>query len=119
MAYKYDPKYAELLFEHLSKGFSFASFGGDIGIVRSTLYEWVDIFPEFKEAKIKGEQAGLRVYENALLAKATGNDNMGVDLKLVDNSCLIFALKTRFHRVYGEKKASSEDDELVVNENQD
>lgn len=39
------------LVEHMSGGLSFESFGAVAGCSRSTLYQWLDEFPEFKEAR--------------------------------------------------------------------
>jgi hypothetical protein len=48
---KYDESFPDLLIDHMSKGFSFASFAGVVSVTRDTLYKWVDKHPDFKEAK--------------------------------------------------------------------
>ncbi len=101
--YKYDESYPDLLVKHLSQGLSFESFGGTVGVARSTVYKWIDDYPEFCEAKQVGIQKALEFYEKILSAKVSGQDIEGFDPKKSDTSCLIFALKTRFHEIYGDR----------------
>lgn len=99
----YKPEYCELLEKHLSYGFSFDSFT-DAGVCLSTLYNWVDNYPDFKTAKKIGTQKALKFHENLLRQKLTGMDTEKVKSKKIDTACLIFALKTRFHATYGERQ---------------
>lgn len=100
---KYKPEYCEMLLDHLSKGFSYDSFGGDIGICRATMYNWEEAHPEWKEAKIQGQKNGQKFFEQRLIAKISGQEIDGIDLKKIDVTCLIFALKTRYWKTYSEK----------------
>jgi hypothetical protein len=60
------------------------------------LYEWETTYPEWKEAKKIGYQESLNYYESRLAKKA--------DKKTAGElNAIIFALKTRFHREYGEQ----------------
>ena len=47
---KYKPEYAEQLIAHMSDGSSFMSFGAEVGVGRTTLYDWVHTYPEFAQA---------------------------------------------------------------------
>ena len=47
---KYDPKYCEMIIEHMSDGASMTSFAAEIGVARSTINEWGEKNPEFSEA---------------------------------------------------------------------
>lgn len=102
--HKYRPEYCEMLIRHLAQGLSIQTFGGTIGVVRSTVYKWVDEMPEFKEAKLIGLQKAQEFFEKRLIAKVAGQKIQGIDSKTIDTSCLIFALKTRFHETYSEKQ---------------
>lgn len=102
--HKYRHEYCEMLIQHLDKGLSIQTFGGTIGVARSTVYKWADEFKEFKEAMEIGKQKAQEFYEKRLVAKTAGQTIKGVDSKLVDTTCLIFALKTRFHETYGERQ---------------
>lgn len=97
---KYKPEYAVKLRDHLSKGYSFESF--HIGVARSTKYEWLKSVPEFKQAHDEGLEQGLALLESLLLGKATGH-NPKYDPKNCDLGAIIFPLKTRFHKIYGDK----------------
>lgn len=128
----YKPEYIPLLIEHMKKGFSFETFGVTIGYSRKTLYVWADEFEEFQEAKDFAFENAQQFYEKRLHAKLKGRvdhddmflkdedgyyvtEDVGedvearvinpdyIDPKLVDNTLLIFALKTRFHKTYGDK----------------
>lgn len=101
--YKYKKAYAKRLEEHLAAGYSFESFGGDIRVAKSTMYEWLKEIPEFKEAHDRGLKKGLQLYETILKAKVSGMGAPGFDPKRGDTTALIFTLKTRFHKIYGDK----------------
>jgi predicted DNA-binding transcriptional regulator AlpA len=95
-----------MIIKHLSGGLSLQTFGGVVGVARSTVYKWIDDIPEFKKAKDIGVQRAQDFFEKRLLAKVAGQDlsHKGIDSKKIDTTALIFALKTRFHETYGEKK---------------
>ena len=59
---KYDPKFAELLFRHLSKGLSFSCF--DVGVSHSTLLNWLR-HDSFAMARERGEKKRLQLLEAA------------------------------------------------------
>ncbi len=101
---KYKKEFCEMLVKHMSQGYSFASFPAVIGVCRTTLYEWEKNRPAFKKAKKQGEAAALKMFERILTAKISGQKIDNFDPKKSDTACLIFALKTRFHRQYGEKQ---------------
>lgn len=101
---QYKKEYCQLLIDHMSQGYSFGSFGGDIGVTRKTLYNWLKEFDEFREAKEIGYKKALKMFESRLLAKVSGQKLKNVDPKLIDTACLIFGLKTRFHKDYGEQQ---------------
>jgi regulator of sigma D len=110
---KYEPEFCQKLIDHMSKGKSFESFGHVAKAGRRTLYDWVERHPEFKEAKEKAEAAALEFFESRLVAGISGQKIPNFDHKMSNSTLLIFALKTRFHKVYGEKKAEvDEDDDL-------
>lgn len=56
---KYRPHYPEMLLEHMRKGYNFKSFGAvtDPLASEATLWRWIDMHPEFREARKLG--AGL------------------------------------------------------------
>jgi hypothetical protein len=111
MSYKYDPKFCQIVYDHLKSGLSLSCVGPSLiteknpyGVARSTVYEWIEAHPEFREAVEAGQQLAQKFYEQRLTAKISGQKINGVNTKDIDTSCLIFALKTRFHKDYGEKQ---------------
>lgn len=70
----YDPKFCEMLVEHMSKGFSYESFAGVVSVSLDTLYNWEHLNPDFSEAK-----------------------------KIAVNKCRIFWEQTGIHGAWGGK----------------
>jgi DNA-binding XRE family transcriptional regulator len=95
-----------MLIKHMATGMSYESFGAEVNVGKTTIYEWEKQHPDWKEAKEIAMLKAHSFFEKRLIAKTSGQkfNNENFDAKLIDNSCLIFALKTRFHKTYGEKK---------------
>jgi hypothetical protein len=102
----YRAEYCEQLIDHMAKGKSFESFGGKIRVGRQTLYDWTNAHSEFMEAKSIGQMSALDYLETRLTAKISGQkfSDKNFNPKDIDTAMTIFALKTRFHKIYGEKK---------------
>lgn len=47
---KYKPEYCQMLIDHMSNGYSFATFAAIVKCHVDTLYNWVNLFPAFSEA---------------------------------------------------------------------
>lgn len=54
------------------EGLSDEQIAGNMGIAKSTLYEWKKRYPEFADALSKGKEVADYEVENALYKKATG-----------------------------------------------
>ena len=99
------------LIEHFKEGRSFESFAGrdDVMVGRSTIYDWVDKYEEFRIAKEIGESKALYFYETLLNAISRGKtikDSKGevvFDPKKSDPKSVMFVLKTRFHKIYSDR----------------
>jgi hypothetical protein len=111
----YKEEYDQLLVTHMSQGYSFESFGADVGCGRRTLFDWVERYPSFKEAQKEGYEKGKKLFEGILMAKVRGLDAKGMDLKKSDTACLIFALKTRYRDTYSEKVEVSHSGDIKIN----
>lgn len=59
----YKPEYCEQLIEHMSQGLSFESFAGRINTTKQTLYTWTQQYPDFLDAKKRGEEKSREVWE--------------------------------------------------------
>jgi hypothetical protein len=65
---KYEKKYCDMLIDHMSNGYSFQSFAGEISVTIKTLYNWCDTYPDFLHAMEIGRAKGLN-YDEKLLTK--------------------------------------------------
>ena len=101
----YKPEYCQLLIDHMRSGLSFSTFSGVVEVTRKTLYKWVEIYPEFSDAKSIAFSKSQMFYEKLLRNKASGVSGS----RGYDTSCIIFSLKTRFHKDYSEKHEEKED----------
>jgi hypothetical protein len=103
---KYKKEFPEILLKSMSKGHSFEASMADFGCCRETGYDWVKRFPAFALAKKAGEAAALKFLEQLAIAKLTGVIPKGLQQKgskKISSTMIIFFLKTRFHKIYGEK----------------
>jgi hypothetical protein len=114
----YREEYDQMLISHMSHGYSFESFCAVINRGRRTLFDWLEMFPSFKEAKEIGHEKAKQMYETVLIAKIRGQDTKGIDLKKSDSRLLEFALKTRFKESYSERTeiAQVNDIKIVIDE---
>lgn len=111
----YKEEYDQLLIAHMSQGYSFESFGADVGCGRRTLFDWADRYPSFRDAQREGYERGKKLFEGLLIAKMRGIDAKGMDLKKSDTACLIFALKTRYRDTYSEKVEVAHSGDVKIN----
>ena len=70
---KYKPEYCQLLIEHMGNGMSFRSFAGTVNCGIRTIYDWCDLFPEFKVAKAIAQAKCEEYYTRLGIDMATGN----------------------------------------------
>ncbi len=94
---KYQPEYCETLIEHLGAGYSFESFAGLLRVNKSTIYNWLVLYPEFKEAKEVADGLSRLWAETQLKLQVQG------DAK-ANPIPLIFFLKNRFPNEWRDRK---------------
>lgn len=73
---KYDPAFVDMVLPFMEQGYSTTALAGHIGVSRSTLYLWMDEYPEFSDAVKEGMAASAIWWENCLrdnAAKGEGN----------------------------------------------
>jgi hypothetical protein len=96
MPAKYEPRFCQLLIEHMSEGLSIEAFAGVIRVHKDTIYEWAKVHPEFKEAKAIGEGAS-RLYWERLGRDHIINESFGKDGgKSLNSSVWIYNMANRF-----------------------
>lgn len=59
---EYDPKYCQMVIEHMAQGGTFETFAGELRHSKQTLYNWMNVYPEFMDAKKIGESLSLQYY---------------------------------------------------------
>lgn len=117
---KYKEEYCELLIKHMKMGKSFQSFPSSIYaydkqmVGLQTLYDWERKYPEFADAKELAMQEALSYFETRAFAKTSGQKIDGIDAKSIDAYVLMGMLKTRFHKIYGDKVQHSVDDNSKI-----
>jgi hypothetical protein len=85
---KYDPKFCDMLIEHMSNGLSFEAFAGLLKVSRDVLYRWTKSHEEFAEAKKVATEACRKWWEQA------GID--GLHSKSFSSAVWIYNMKCRF-----------------------
>lgn len=71
---EYRPEYCQLLIEHMRQGGSVRTFGAVTNppVSRQTVYDWLDRYPAFLDAKNQGEPLAERFWEQLLKSGASG-----------------------------------------------
>jgi len=111
----YKPEYCTMLLKHMSDGYSFASFGAIVHCGAQTLYDWIAKHEDFKDAREEGQAKALYWFEQFLRAGLTGAKIEVNNQKVkIDKILLIFSLKTRFHKIYGEKHREDQEDRGIT-----
>lgn len=87
---EFKEEYCEMLVEHLSKGLSFSSFAGVIGVCEDTVYRWAKEHPTFSESKKIGWPKSKLMWEQMGIDGANGT------LEKFNTGAWIFNLKNRF-----------------------
>lgn len=65
---KYKPEYCEQVVAFMAQGFSVEAFAGHVWVSKDTLYEWMERYPEFKEAVAIGRERSRVWWEEAARA---------------------------------------------------
>lgn len=95
----YRIEYCDKVIAHMSKGFSFESFAGEVGVCKDTLYEWVKNHKEFSDSKNIGFELNRRFWEKVGIDIATGT---GVASN-GNATAFIFNMKNRFKNEWRDK----------------
>lgn len=105
----YKPEFCDIVIKEMAEGVSVDAIGCKLisenkphGVVRSTVYKWMEDFPEFKEAIDTGNQLHQSSLEKNINLKASGGKNC----KNIDFNSSAFLLRTKFHKTYSEKTHS-------------
>lgn len=87
--FKYKKENCELLVDHMTKGLSYESFAGLVGVTRDCLYKWEKAHVEFGEAKRVGKEKMLLLFERM------GIQAMAGKIKGFNAATYIFTMKNK------------------------
>lgn len=99
---KYTSEHCETAIKILANGESIAAVCAEIGIARSTFYEWKDSHPEFNKAVSIGLQKSQRDWEKL------GRSGISGEIDKFSPSPWIFTMKNRFREDYQEEKQDND-----------
>lgn len=89
-----------MLIEHMSKGLSFQSFAGVIGVHKDTIYHWLKIHDDFSDAKGIGFAKSLLLWEqmgiDGLYAQTHRDEDGSVSTVKINANLYAFNMKNRF-----------------------
>jgi hypothetical protein len=91
----YTEAYCTQLITHMEEGLSFESFAGAIGVCKQTLYNWIEQYPEFLDAKKAGFEKSRLTWERIGLKIAKNGEG--------NPTAFIFNMKNRFKDEWKDK----------------
>lgn len=84
---EYDPEFCDRAISFLADGFSVAALAGELSVARSSIYKWMEDYPEFSDAVKVGQAKATLWWEKANRSLAmTGEGNA---------TACVFGLKNR------------------------
>jgi predicted adenine nucleotide alpha hydrolase (AANH) superfamily ATPase len=86
-ATSYDVKYCDMLINHMAEGMSIEAFAGKIRVSKQTIYNWMKMYDEFREAKAIGDACIQYYLENL------ANDAMNGAIENFNTVVWIFKMK--------------------------
>lgn len=118
----YESEYATMLVDHMAEGLSFESFGGRISVSRATLYTWLDLHPDFLDAKSIGESKSREWWERkgqeglfAETIREKGPDGTTTTVtRSINASIWVFSMKNRFK--WRDKQPDEESEDISKDE---
>lgn len=88
----YKPEYCQMLIDHMKEGFNFETFAAKLDYMSAaSLYRWLDLHPEFREAKKIGEIYCQSWWLNLARGAAIGK------IPNFNSTVWIFVMKNMFH----------------------
>lgn len=101
---EFKQEWCQMLIDHMGQGQSFESFGRVAKCGKTKLYEFLNEYPEFKEAKSQGELESMFYWEKIGIAIAIGSKTKDFDSKRASGRMVEFFMRTRFHKIYGNRE---------------
>lgn len=107
---KFKKEYCADLIQHMEKGYSFQSFAGVVGCNIDTLYNWLQIHPQFSDAKKLAFEKSRLFWEKqgieGLFSVTEFDEESGVPKKSksINSTLWIFNMKNRFPSEWSDKQ---------------
>jgi transposase len=105
---KYKPEYCQVALEMGRKGDTWTAIAAEIGVVRETMYDWMDVQPAFSDALKRSRQMAQQWWEKTLKGQARGKYDGG------SATAAIFAMKNQFPDDYRDRKEHKVDATQLV-----
>jgi len=105
---EYKTEYCKIAQDILANGESLAGICGELDISRTTLYNWRDQYPDFKDAIDRGLQKAQREWERV------GMDGIKGNYDKFSSSPWIFTMKNRFRDDYKDDKEQKPVSDTIV-----
>ena len=105
---KYDPKYNQMLVDHMASGLSFESFAGIISVDKDTLKEWAKVHEDFSASKKEAFEKNRLFWEKLaidhILNKSDSEFQGGSSARSLNATVWIFNMKNRFPQEWRDKR---------------
>jgi hypothetical protein len=85
-ATSYQPHFAQEAIEWMAKGYSLGAVAGRIGVARSTVFDWMERFPEFGRSVARARAAQQHYWETRFIDAVENSDG-------APGNMIMFALK--------------------------
>lgn len=108
MPLKYRSDMCAIAEQVLANGESLAAICAEINITRTTLYEWRETYPEFRDAIERGLQKAQRRWERI------GMDGIEGNYEKFNAAPWIFTMKNRFRADYQEDKEAKSESVSII-----
>jgi transposase-like protein len=103
----YDADYCDDAEAFLREGYSLAALAGQLGVARSTIYEWIEHHPEFSDAVKRGQAGAVLWWEKANRTLATTGEG--------NATACVFGLKNRAADEWRDKTETEHSGQVTVN----
>lgn len=105
---KYLPEHCQMLIEHMATGLSFESFAAVAKVDRDTIYNWIEIHPDFSDAKKQAFEESRLFWEKkgieGLFSESEYDANTKISSSKSMNAAVwIFTMKNRFPEEWKDK----------------
>jgi hypothetical protein len=104
----YKQEYCQMLIDHMAEGLSFEAFAGLVSVTKQTLYNWIEVHPEFLDAKkIATERCRLfweKLGINHVVSTSNSTSGVGSESTTLNTGVYVFNMKNRFPEEWKDKK---------------